>query len=251
MTSDYSGKTAVITGAGSGIGRATAKRFAAGDANVVVADVDADGGRETVDQIEANGGDAIFVDVDVTDEADVEAMVDAACDTYGGLDIAHNNAGIEGTNAPLTEQTLDEWQQVLAVNLTGVWLAMKHELPALTEGDGGTIVNTASVAGLAADGSVPYTASKHGVVGLTKAAAVRYAEDGVRVNAVCPGVVRTPMVERTLQEHPDAIEAMIEDQPLGRMAEPEEVAETVAWLAASDSSFVNGHALPVEGGKLA
>jgi len=178
-------------------------------------------------------------------------MVETARETYGGLDIAHNNAGIEGTNDPLTEQSLEEWQQVLDINLTGVWLAMKHELPVLTEGDGGAIVNTSSIAGLAADGSAPYTASKHGVVGLTKAAAVRYADEGVRVNAVCPGVVRTPMVERSLEEHPDAVEAMTDDQPLGRMAEPEEIAETVAWLASDESSFVNGHALPVEGGKLA
>jgi len=251
MALRHNDKTAIVTGASSGIGRATAKRLAADGANVVVADVDEDGGQETVQQIESKGGEAIFVEVDVTDEWDVEAMVETARETYGGLDIAHNNAGIEGTNDPLTEQSLEEWQQVLDINLTGVWLAMKHELPVLTEGDGGAIVNTSSIAGLAADGSAPYTASKHGVVGLTKAAAVRYADEGVRVNAVCPGVVRTPMVERSLEEHPDAVEAMTDDQPLGRMAEPEEIAETVAWLASDESSFVNGHALPVEGGKLA
>ncbi|MDL0118487.1 glucose 1-dehydrogenase [Halobacterium salinarum] len=243
--------TAVVTGAGSGIGRATAQKLAADGANVVVADVDAEGGRETARQIESADGNAIYVDVDVTKEADVEAMVETALDTYGALDIAHNNAGIEGTNAPLSEQSIEDWHQVLDVNLTGVWLCMKHELPALTSGDGGAIVNTASIAGLAADGAEPYTASKHGVVGLTKAAAVHHAEDGVRVNAVCPGVVRTPMVERAIEEHPDAVDAMTEDQPLGRMAEPEEIAETVAWLASDESSFVNGHALPVEGGKLA
>ncbi|WP_353635494.1 glucose 1-dehydrogenase (plasmid) [Halobacterium sp. NMX12-1] len=251
MALRHNGKTAIVTGASSGIGRATAKRLAADGANVVVADIDENGGQETVQQIESKGGEAIFVEVDVTDEWDVEAMVETARETYGGLDIAHNNAGIEGTNDPLTEQSLEEWQQVLDINLTGVWLAMKHELPVLTEGDGGAIVNTSSIAGLAADGSAPYTASKHGVVGLTKAAAVRYADEGVRVNAVCPGVVRTPMVERSLEEHPDAVEAMTDDQPLGRMAEPEEIAETVAWLASDESSFVNGHALPVEGGKLA
>ncbi|KDE58012.1 short-chain dehydrogenase [Halostagnicola sp. A56] len=251
MDTQFEDKTALVTGAGSGIGRATAEHFAHYGANVVVADIDTEGGTETVDQIEAAGGEAVFVQVDVTDESDVEAMVETACDTYGGLDIAHNNAGIEGGNAPLTEQSMDNWQRVLDINLTGVWLAMKYELPKLTDTDGGAIVNTSSIAGLSADGSAPYTASKHGVVGLTKSAAVRYAEQGVRINAVCPGVVRTPMVERTLEEHSEAVEAMTREQPLGRMAEPEEIASTVAWLASDDASFVNGHALPVEGGKLA
>jgi len=251
MDTQFEDKTALVTGAGSGIGRATAEHFAHHGANVVVADIDTEGGTETVDQIEAAGGEAVFVQVDVTDESDVEAMVETACDTYSGLDIAHNNAGIEGDNAPLTEQSMDNWQRVLDINLTGVWLAMKYELPKLTDTDGGAIVNTSSIAGLSADGSAPYTASKHGVVGLTKSAAVRYAEQGVRINAVCPGVVRTPMVERTLEEHSEAVEAMTREQPLGRMAEPEEIASTVAWLASDDASFVNGHALPVEGGKLA
>ena len=251
MAPKFEDKTALVTGAGLGIGRATAEQFAHHGACVVVADIDTEGGTETVDRIEAAGGDAIFVEVDVTDESDVEAMVETACDTYGGLDIAHNNAGIEGDTAPLTEQRLDDWQRVLDINLTGIWLAMKYELPKLTDADGGAIVNTSSIAGLSADGSAPYTASKHGVVGLTKSAAVRYAEQGVRINAVCPGVVRTPMVERTLEDNSEAIEAMTREQPLGRMAEPEEIAATVTWLASDDASFVNGHALPVEGGKLA
>lgn len=251
MSEQFEGKTAVVTGAGSGIGRATAKRFAAHDANVVVADIDTDGGRETVDQIESADGEATFVEVNVTEESDLERMVEVTRQTYGGLDFAHNNAGIEGDNEPLTEQTMDNWSRVIEINLTGVWLAMKHELPELVDGEGGAIVNTSSIAGLSADGSAPYTASKHGVVGLTKTAAVRYAEAGVRVNAVCPGVVKTPMVERTIDEHPEAVEAMTNEQPLGRMAEPDEIAATVTWLASKDASFVNGHALPVEGGKLA
>ncbi|WP_050031423.1 glucose 1-dehydrogenase [Natrinema altunense] len=251
MADQFKGKTVIVTGAGSGIGRAAAKRFASGGANVVVADLDPEGGRKTVTQIEMTGGEATFVDVDVTDESSVERMVERTRETYGGLDIAHNNAGIEGENAPLTEQTMENWTQVLAINLTGIWLAMKYELPELVAGDGGAVVNTSSIAGLAADGNAPYTASKHGVVGLTKAAAVRYAEKGVRINAVCPGVVKTPMVERTIEENPDAVEAITNEQPLRRMAEPDEIAASVAWLASDDASFVNGHALPVEGGKLA
>ncbi|ADE01879.1 MULTISPECIES: SDR family NAD(P)-dependent oxidoreductase [Haloferax] len=251
MADRLDGKTAVVTGASSGIGRASATRLAAEGANVVLGDIDAERGREVVSEIEADGGDATFVAVDVTDADDVRSMVETARETYGGLDIAHNNAGIEGDNDPLPEQSRENWDRVLGINLTGVWLAMKHELPALMEGDGGAIINTSSIAGLAADGSEPYVASKHGVVGLTKSAAVRYAEEGVRVNAVCPGVVRTPMVERSLEANPGAVEAITAEQPLGRMAEPEEIASAVAWLASEDASFVNGHALPVDGGKLA
>ncbi|WP_423746714.1 glucose 1-dehydrogenase [Haladaptatus sp. SPP-AMP-3] len=251
MVSQLKNKTAIVTGASSGIGRVSAKRFAEEGADVVVADVDSDGGQTTVEQIEAAGGNATFVNVDVTDEEDIKQMVETACDTYGGLDIAHNNAGIEGDNSPLTEQTKANWHQVLDINLTGVWLAMKYELPELVKGGEGAIINTSSIAGLSADGSAPYVASKHGVVGLTKTAAVQYAQENVRVNAVCPGVVRTPMVERSLEKHPDAVETITGDQPLGRMAEPEEIASTVAWLASDDASFVNGHALPVDGGMLA
>lgn len=251
MDKGLAGKTAIVTGAASGIGRASAKRFAEEGANVVVADIDTEGGSETVSRITANGGEATFVKVNVTDENDIEKMVETAVDTYGGLDIAHNNAGIEGDGSPLTEQTRDNWDQVLDINLTGVWLAMKAEIPKIIEQGGGSIVNTSSIAGLSADGSAPYVASKHGVVGLSRAAAVQYADEDIRVNSVCPGVVRTPMVERTLEEHPEAIEQITAEQPLGRMAKPEEVANAVVWLASDGASFVNGHPLPVDGGMLA
>ncbi|MCX2819095.1 glucose 1-dehydrogenase [Haladaptatus sp. F3-133] len=242
---------AVVTGAGSGIGRASAERLANEGASVVVADIDVEGGAETVEAIESEGGTATFVEVDVTDEDDVRKMVDAAVETYGGLDIAHNNAGIEGDGAPLVEQSAEGWEEVLGINLTGVFLGMKYEIPAMVEGDGGAIVNTSSIAGLSGDGPAPYVASKHGVVGLTRQAAVEYGDEGVRVNAVCPGVVRTPMVERSLEEHPEAVDQITEEQPLGRMAQPEEIADAVVWLASSEASFVNGHPLPVEGGLLA
>ncbi|ELY89983.1 glucose 1-dehydrogenase [Natrialba taiwanensis] len=251
MEAEFTNETAIVTGAGSGIGRASAERLATAGAAVVVADIDAAGGHETVDRIEDRGGDAVFVDVDVTDEDDVERMVEIAINEFGSLDIAHNNAGIEGETAPLTELESAQWHHVLDINLTGVWLGLKHEIPALIESGGGSIVNTSSIAGLVADGTAPYVASKHAVVGLSKSAAIQYADDGVRVNAICPGVVKTPMVERSLEEHPGAIDQLTADQPLGRMATPAEVADAVAWLASDEASFINGHSLPIDGGLLA
>lgn len=184
MVADFSfdGKTAIVTGAASGIGRATAERFAADGANVVVADVAVDGAEETVDRIESNGGTAHFVRADVTDAAQVKALVEETVDTYGTLDIAHNNAGIEGKNVHTADQSEDDWDRVIDINLKGVWLGLKHEIPAMIESGGGAIVNTSSIAGLSAAGPAPYTASKHGVVGLTRVAATEYADD-VRVNA--------------------------------------------------------------------
>lgn len=240
---------AIVTGGGSGIGRATAKRFASEGAQVVVTDVDADGGEETVSQIEADGGEATFLEADVTDEDDVRETVETAVDTYGGLDFAFNNAGIEGANESSSQQSRSNWDQVIDINLTGVFLGIREQLPAMLEDGGGAIVNTASVAGLLGFPNLsPYVASKHGVLGLTKTAAVEFSADGVRVNAVCPGVIETPMVARTREEDPEMMEQTAAATPIGRLGEPEEIAAAVVWLCSDDASFVTGESLVVDGG---
>ncbi|WP_336359428.1 SDR family oxidoreductase [Haladaptatus sp. ZSTT2] len=244
------GKVAIVTGASSGIGRATAMRFAEEGANVVVGDVLEDGGQETVDMITDAGGEATFVRVDVTNDADVKALVETTLDVYGGLDFAHNNAGIEGKMSQLADTPDDDWARVIDVNLTGVWRCMKHEIPVMIERGGGAIVNTSSVAGLMAAGGGPYVASKHGIIGLTRVAAVEYAKQGIRVNAVCPGVVDTPMVSRAAEDTPELIDQFVAMQPLGRMAEPNEIASAVVFLCSDDASFITAHPLPVDGGLL-
>jgi NAD(P)-dependent dehydrogenase (short-subunit alcohol dehydrogenase family) len=249
------GRVALVTGAASGIGRSSAMAFAQQGARVVVADVHDDQGRETVDRIESAGGDAIFVPADVSRRADVERLVRTAVETFGRLDCAHNNAGIEGA-APLGTEfhTYPEeiWDQVLGINLKGVWLCMQAEITQMLTQGGGTIVNTASVAGLvggAANGA--YVASKHGVVGLTKVAALAYAMHGIRVNAVCPGVIDTPMVERIVASRPEWGKFALAREPIGRFGRPDEVAAAVVWLSSEAASFLTGVALPVDGGLVA
>lgn len=252
MSFELNGNTAVVTGAGSGIGRQTAQRFADAGANVAVADIDEDGGRTTVDTIESSGGDATFVKTDVTDPDDIATMVDTAVDTYGGLDMAHNNAGIEGSQEDdLADQSKRDWAQVIDVNLTGVWQCLKQEIQAMAANDGGAIVNTSSIAGLAAVGPAPYVASKHGVIGLTRVAATEYAEAGIRVNAVCPGVIDTAMIDRAEEVDPEELQQFVQMQPLGRKGRPEEIANAVVWLCSDEASFVTGNAYPVDGGYMA
>jgi NAD(P)-dependent dehydrogenase (short-subunit alcohol dehydrogenase family) len=243
------GKVAVVTGAAKGIGRASSLIFAREGASVVVADVDEEQGRRTASMVEEAGGRASFVRADVSVKADVEAMVEHALGTYGRLDCAHNNAGIAAPMARLAVYPDDGWDRTMAVMLTGVYLCMKAEIPPMLEGGGGAIVNTASGVGLVGyPGQAAYTASKHGVLGLTKVAALDYGALGVRVNAICPGTARTPMVDDAVRADP-SIEAYLKTlHPLGRIGEASEVAEAAVWLCSPASSFVLGAALPVDGG---
>jgi NAD(P)-dependent dehydrogenase (short-subunit alcohol dehydrogenase family) len=245
-------KVALVTGASSGIGRATALTFAREGAKVVVADMNVIGGQETVQLVKAAGGDAFFVETDVSQAASVEAMVSKTVETYGRLDYAHNNAGVEGVLSRTAEHTEEDWDPVIRINLKGVWLCMKYEIPQMLQQGAGAIVNTASGAGLIGVKRMSaYVASKHGVVGLTKTAALEYAKAGIRVNAVCPGVIQTPMVARVSGNRPDVLDKMIAAEPIGRSGQPEEIAEAVVWLCSDAASFVTGHAMAVDGGAVA
>ncbi len=245
-------KVALVTGGSSGIGRACALAFAREGAKVVVADVLVRGGEETVQMIKEAGGESIFVKTDVSKTADVEALVKRAVDTYGRLDCAINNAGIEGIMAPTADYTEENWERVININLKGVWLCMKFEIPEMQKQGGGAIVNMASVAGLVGFQGMPaYCASKGGIIQLTKVAALEYAKAGIRVNAVCPGVIRTPMVERVTGGNPEAEAQFTAMEPVGRMGTPEEIAESVVWLCSDAASFVTGHPMVVDGGLVA
>jgi len=251
MAGRVEGKVALVTGGASGIGRATALTFAREGARLVIADMNEEGGQQTVHMITEKGGEAIFLQVDVTSTSAVEAMLSKTVETYGRLDCAHNNAGIAGGGRALTAEYPEEWwHQVIAVNLTGVWLCMKYEIPQMLSQGGGTIVNTASTAGLIGSrGISAYVASKHGVVGLTKTAALEYAQQGIRVNCVCPGYIQTPMTERAMSD--PALQAQITARPMGRVGASEEVAEAVVWLCSAAASFVTGHTMTVDGGYVA
>ena len=247
------GRVALVTGGGSGIGRASAIAFAQEGARVVVSDVDLGGGDETVRLIEERGGESTFVPADVSDGEQVAQLVATTLDRYGRLDCAHNNGGIEGPLASVVDLAEDDWNRVIDINLKGIWWCLKHEIPAMLRAGGGAVVNTASVSGL--KGFPPllpaYVASKFGVVGLTAVTARYYAQQGIRVNAVCPGAINTPMLDRIGESASRLGVAMIAENPSDRLGTPEEVAAAVVWLCSDAASFITGQTLTVDGGFLA
>lgn len=247
-----SGKVSIITGAAAGIGRSAALIFAREGGRVVVSDVNEKDGHETVKMIEAAGGKAIFVGTDVSKSADVRNLIGRTVDTYGRLDCAFNNAGIEGGFTNLLEATEENFDRTIAINLKGTFLCMQAEIAAMLRGGGGTIVNMSSVAGLVGFPTASaYVASKHGVLGLTKTAALEYATQNIRVNAVCPGVIHTAMIDRITGNKPEVEQAFVSTEPMARMGTPEEIGEVAAWLCSDRASFMTGACLPIDGGFVA
>ena len=252
MSMTFSGQVALVTGAAAGIGRATAQAFAAEGLRVVVSDVDVSGGEGTVGLIRAAGGEACFVRCDVTRDAEVKALMDATLAQYGRLDYAFNNAGIEIEQGKLADGKEAEFDAIMGVNVKGVWLCMKHQIPLMLAQGGGAIVNTASVAGLGAAPKMSiYAASKHAVIGLTKSAAIEYAKKKVRVNAVCPAVIDTDMFRRAYEADPKKAEFAAAMHPVGRIGTVEEVAAAVLYLCSDHAAFTTGQALAVDGGATA
>jgi NAD(P)-dependent dehydrogenase (short-subunit alcohol dehydrogenase family) len=250
MEDTFKNKVAIVTGGSFGIGRATAIAFAKKGAKVVVADWVED--NETIEKIKSLGGEALFVKCDVSKASDVKSLVEETISTFGRLDYAFNNAGIEGAGGITTECTEENFDKTVGVNLKGVWLCMKYEIPEILKQGKGAIVNCASIAGLVGFPGLPiYVATKHGVLGLTKTAALEYVKQGIRVNAVCPGAIKTPMIDRLTGKKKEAEDQFAAMEPIGRMGEPEEVANTVLWLCSDESSFVTGHAMAVDGGWVA
>jgi NAD(P)-dependent dehydrogenase (short-subunit alcohol dehydrogenase family) len=252
MAGQFGAKVALVTGGGSGMGRAAALAFAREGARVALADVDVSGGEETARLIAEAGGEAFFAQTDVSRGADVQLLVARALERYGRLDYAFNNAGINEEHSPLTDCAEELWDRILAVNLKGMFLCMRHEIPAMLRGGGGAIVNNASIVGLSGSRNHPaYVASKHGVVGLTRATARDYAARGIRVNAVCPGAIHTPMYVRMEGSDPAHDAEIATSIPIGRLGQPHDVAAAVLWLCSDGAAFVTGHALVVDGGELA
>jgi len=252
MTTALRGKVAIVTGGTSGIGRDTAVLFAKAGAKVVVAGRREAEGKETLDLIRAAGGDGLLVKTDVSRAADVRALVQKTVEKFGRLDVAFNNAGIEGSWSPIAEQSEEDWDSTIDINLKGVWLCLKYEIQQmLKQGGGGVIVNMASVAGfIGSAGAATYCASKHGVMALTKSAALETARSGIRVNVVCPAVIETPMGER-LWGAPDAKKFALGLHPIGRFGKPEEIADAVMWMCSDGASFMTGQSLVLDGGFLA
>jgi NAD(P)-dependent dehydrogenase (short-subunit alcohol dehydrogenase family) len=252
MIMELEGKVALVTGGTSGIGRDTAVLFAKAGAKVVVAGRRGLEGEETVELIRAAGGDGLFVKTDVSKATEVEALVQKTVERFGRLDVAFNNAGIEGVFAPIIRQSEEDWDRTIAINLKGVWLSLKYEIrQMLKQGGGGAIVNMASIIGLVGSAGVAaYSASKHGVIGLTKTAALENAKSGIRINAVCPGFTETPMADRTLRA-PAVRQYVLSCHPIGRLGRPAEIAEAVVWMCSDRASFMTGQSLVLDGGFLA
>jgi NAD(P)-dependent dehydrogenase (short-subunit alcohol dehydrogenase family) len=247
--STFSNKVVLVTGAAGGIGRAAALAFAQQGASVALADINAKGGEETASMIAAAGGKAMFLRVDISSEAEVAALVDSVVASYGRLDCAFNNAGIEEEQGPTAECTEALFDRIMRINVKGTWLCMKYEIRQMLKQGGGAIVNTASVAGLVGAPTQPaYAASKHAVVGLTKSAAAEYGKAGIRINSVCPGVIRTEMLDRALEREPRRAKSIEKIHPIGRLGHAEEVANAALWLCSDQASFVIGHQLAVDGG---
>ena len=249
MNLSFENKVALVTGAASGMGLATARAFAEAGAAVTLADINADGARSAAEDLVAAGHQAIGSRCDVADEAEVAAMVEQTVSTFGRLDAAFNNAGVQAPPSDMADEAAEQFDRVNAINLRGVWACMKHELRRMREQGSGAIVNCSSLGGLVGLPSrAAYHASKHGVIGLTRSAALEYAPRGICINAVCPGIVETPMVTGMLVSQPEAMKELMKEQPIGRLGRPEEIAAAVLWLCSPAASFVIGHALAVDGG---
>jgi NAD(P)-dependent dehydrogenase (short-subunit alcohol dehydrogenase family) len=242
-------EVALVTGGSSGIGRATAQAFADQGARVVVSDVSVEAGQQAARAITDAGGEAVFMAADVAQAGEVAALFERIQGTFGRLDFAFNNAGVAGKMMPTAELSEQAWDRIFAINLRGAWHCMKHELKLMTQRQQGVIVNCASIAGLVGfAGSAAYTASKHGLVGLTRATALEYAPLGIRINAVCPGVIHTPMVDEVIKDNPSLEDQLAQGAPIGRMGRPEEIAGLVTWLCSDAASFMIGQAVAVDGG---